>query len=191
MSIFDLFFIVCFLASLVTLLTAVVTLIRGQRVKALKILKRFGICLAIYMCIVVVVALATPRRLVNLGEARCFDDWCISIDRAEHRGTTYKVSVQLSSRARRVAQRERGIRLFLTDSQGRRFDPVPDPSAIPMDVLLQPGQTVETQRSFTVPDDARDVGAAVVHEGSYCFPTCFIIGDEENPLHKRTLVPLR
>jgi hypothetical protein len=70
--------------------------------------------------------------------------------------------------------------------EARCLDPSPDPAATPLDVLLEPGEAVE----FTVPDDARDVGLVVAHEGSFCFPGCFIIGDDGNPLHKPTVVPL-
>jgi hypothetical protein len=128
---------------------------------------------------------------MNLGELRCFDDWCISVEHADRQASTYAVTFKLSSQARRVSQREKDLHVYLTDSQGRRFDPAPDPSAIPFDVLLGPGESVETTRSFTLPGDERHVGVMVAHEGSYCFPGCFIIGDEVNPLHKRTIVRLR
>jgi len=190
MTIFDLVFILLFLVSVVTLLTAAVTLMRGYRAKALIILKRWTICFALYMAIVTVTALAAPQRVIHLGEAHCFDDWCLTVDHADRQATTYAVTLRVSSRARRVAQREKGVHVYLLDRQGRRFDPAPDPSAIPLNVLLEPGEADETKRSFTVPDDARDVGLVVAHEGSFCFPGCFIIGDDGNPLHKRTVVPL-
>lgn len=194
MSIFDLLFILLFLTSLVTLLTAAVFALRGRGARALGILRTWGICFVVYMTIVFVVALAKPKRVVRLGEDRCFDDWCVAVEHADRKpvpeGVAYTVSLRISSRARRVTQRALGAYVYLTDAQGRRFDPAPDPSAIPMDVLLQPGEAVDTRRSFTLPAGARDVGAVVVHEGSYCFPGCFIIGDEANPLHKRTIVPL-
>jgi len=193
MSIFDLLFILLFLTSVVTLLTAAVSAIRGRRVKAAGILRVWAICFAIYMGIVLVVALATPQRIVRLGEVRCLDDWCVAVQHAGHtpspEGVVYAVTLEISSRARRVTQRAKGAYLYLTDAQGRHFDPAPDPAAVPMDVQLGPGQAVETKRSFTLPNDARNVGLVVVHEGSYCFPGCFIIGDG-SILHKRAIVPL-
>jgi hypothetical protein len=191
MTIFDLLFIVLFLASVVTLLIAAVHSIRGQHGTARKTLFVWTACFAIYMVIVFITALSTPRRVLNLGEDRCSDDWCIAVEHAEHLGTTYTVTFKIFSRVRRVSQREKGIHVYLTDAGQRRFDPAPDASQIPFDVLLGPGESVETTRSFTVPNDARDLGVIVAHEGSYCFPGCFIIGDESNPLHKRTIVPLR
>jgi hypothetical protein len=179
-----------FLISAVTLASAAVMAIRGRFATALRILRNYAICFAIYMTIVFTVALLTPQRVVQLGEDRCFDDWCVAVERADHQGNTYTVTMRVSSQAKRVSQRAKGANVFLVDSRGRRFGPAPDPSAVPFDVLLQPGEAVETKRSYTLPGDAREVGAVVIHEGSYCFPGCFIIGDEANPLHQRTIVPL-
>jgi hypothetical protein len=191
MSIFDLLFIVLFLTSCVVLLLAAFAALRGRGRHALTILRNFAICFSIYMAIVFAVAMVTPRRIVNLSEPRCFDDWCIAVADASHQGSHYTVTFRLSSRARRVSQREKGINAYLIDAQGRRFHPAPDPSATPFDVLLDPGQSVAATRSYTLPPDARDVGVVLAHEGSYCFPGCFIIGDEANPLQRPTIVPLR
>ena len=194
MSIFDLLFMFLFLTSLVTLSTAAASAFRGRRERAARILRIYGICFAVYMSIVILVAITSPRRIVHLGEDRCFDDWCVTVEDAEHRpspeGVAYTVTLQLSSRARRVNQRANGAYVYLTDSQGREFDPAPEPGAIPMDVMLHPGEAVQTRRTFTIPNDARDVGVVVVHEGAFCFPGCFIIGDAGSLLHKRTVVPL-
>jgi hypothetical protein len=194
MSIFDLLFILLFFASIATLLTAAVLAVRGRGTRALRILRVYAIGFGLYMGIVLAVALATPRRILNLPEDRCFDDWCAAVQNVDRTpsatGVSYIVTLRLSSRARRVSQRARGSYVYLSDDRGRRFDPSPDAAEPPFDVLLDPGQAVETKRSFTVPNDAREIGAVVVHEGSYCFPGCFIIGDEANPLHKRTIVRL-
>ena len=190
MTIFDLLFILLFLTSVITLICVAVNAFRGRGAKALRTLRTYAICLAIYLAVVFAVALATPQRIIPLGEAHCFDDWCITVEHADHQANTYTVDLQLSSRAKRVTMRENGALVYLTDDQGRRFDPAPDPSAIPIDVQLQPGEAVETKRSFAVPNDAHGVGLVLAHQGFFCFPGCFIIGDDGNPLHKRTIVPL-
>ncbi len=190
MTLFDLLFIVLFLTSVVTLLTAAVAALRGRGRKALSILRTFGICLAIYLAIVVAVALASPQRVINIGEPHCFDDWCITVEHAEHHGAQLNVTFKVSSRALRVTQREKGVQVYLYGAGGRRIDPAPDPLAIPLDLRIGPGESFETLRTFTVPSDARDLGLVVAHEGSFCFPACFIIGDDGNPLHKKTIVPL-
>jgi hypothetical protein len=192
MTLFDLIFILVFLASAVTLLTAAFAAVRGRGAKALRIVRTYLICLAVYMGIVATVAVATPQRIVHLGESRCFDDWCITVEHADHKpapaGILYVVTLEVSSRAKRVAQRDNGVNVYLTDALGRRFDPAPAPSAIPLNVLLHPGEAVETERTFTVPNDARDVGLVVGHDGP-CFPGCFIIGDQ-SLVHKSPIVPL-
>ncbi len=188
MSIFDLLFLALLLASIVTLLISAVQSIRGKG--GLRILRRWAICFALYMAVVCAVAVATPRKFLAIGDVRCFDDWCIAVAGAQHEGGLYHLTLQISSQAKRVTQRENGVHVYLTDAAGRRFDPLPGAAETPLDVVLSPGQMVEAQRSFQLPNDARDVGLVVAHGGSYCFPGCFIIGDEENPLGKRTVVRL-
>jgi hypothetical protein len=194
MTIFDLIFVSLFLVSVMTFSTAAITRMRGRGKNALRILKLWVMSAAVYIGIVAVVALATPRRIVPIGEARCFDDWCIAVVHADrkaaHDGVIYTVTLRLSSRAHRVEQREKGVHVYLTDAKGRRFDPAPAPAAIPLDVRLLPGEADETERSFTVPIDPRDIGLVVAHEGSFCFPGCFIIGEDGNPLRKPAVVPL-
>jgi hypothetical protein len=192
MSLFDLLFIVLFLISVVTLLTAAIAAIRGRRAAA--ILRVWAICLAIYLTVVAVVALSTPQRVYAVGEDRCFDDWCIAVEAADRspapQGILYTVTLRVSSRARRVTQREKGASVYLTDDRGRRFDAVPDPSATPLDVPLEPGQAARAKRTLLVPADAHEVGLAFFHEGSSCFPGCFIVGEDSNPLHKHAVVRL-
>ncbi|HVO97576.1 MAG TPA: hypothetical protein VMT15_05885 [Bryobacteraceae bacterium] len=193
MSIFDLLFIALFLASVATLWTAAVQAIRGKG--GLRILRRWAICAGVYMAIVCAVALAKPQKLLKIGDLRCFDDWCIAVAGVEHavaenNDSLCNVRLQISSQAKRVTQRANGAYVYLTDADGRRFDPLPDAAETPLDVMLTPGQMVEARRVFKLPADARDVGLVVVHGGSYCFPGCFIIGDEANPLGKRTVVRL-
>lgn len=158
--------------------------------QALRILRRYAICCAIYLSTVFIVALVTPRRIVSPRANRCFDDWCIAVERSVRAGISCTVTFRLSSEARRVTQREKNIAVYLTDDRDRRFDPQPAPSEIPFDVSLAPGQAVETTRTFLIPSDARSLGVVIYHQGPYCFPGCFIIGEEGNPLRKRAIVPL-
>lgn len=190
MTILDLLFIALFFASVATLLTAAVSAIRGRGAQALRILRTFAICFAIYMAIVLATALAAPQRVLHLNEDRCFDDWCIAVTTTARTHAAYAVTLRISSQAKRVMQRENGVIVYLTDNQGRRFEPAPDPAATPLNVQLAPGQSVETKRTFPVPADAHGLGLVVAHEGSFCFPGCFIIGEDAHPLHKRTIVAL-
>jgi hypothetical protein len=167
------------LAGAISLLAAVWFALRGQFGRAGRVLLRLLLCAGVYMAVVVLVSLVSPRRYLKADATRCFDDWCIGV--AEFRrvpeggGVTYRVDLRVSSRARRVSQRERNVVVYLTDQQGKRYDPAADMSATPISVLLRPQESVVASRSFLVPADAKDVGLVIAHEGG--FPIgWFIIG---------------
>lgn len=193
MTVFDLLFLAIVLASLVTLITAGVAALRGKRKNALRILGKLGVGALIYVSIVVAVGLAAPQRILHAGNPWCFDDWCLSMERVTHTAAppriAYTVSLRLFSRARRVSQRAKFAWVYLIDRQGNRYAPEPDTSAVPLDVLLRPGESVTTSRVFNVPADAGELGLITGHGGPCCFPN-LIIGDEASLLHKRTLIRL-
>jgi hypothetical protein len=185
---FDLLFIVAFLTTIATLLTAIVLAIRRQRRRALVLLLRWCVCAAVYLSAVVLASVFWPRTVLQVGDDRCFDDWCIGVDSATRQASSYVVNLRLSSRARRVSQRENGVVVYLVDRDGRRYDPVPDDSAVRLNVLLEPGQSLTARRIFSVPGEARELGLVITHQGG--FPIgWFIIGDE-TWFHKPTLVRL-
>jgi hypothetical protein len=184
-TLFDLLFALAFLASAGCLLTAVVLALRGRGTRALGILRIWAIGAAIYMTALVSVSFAQPRRVLHLGDLRCFDDWCITVENVLRSGARYDVALRVSSRALRVSQRAPDAAVYLTDDRGRRYDPLPDASAVPLSVLLQPGESIPASRSFTVPEDARQVGLIVNHGTG---PGSLVIGDEASLFHKRTIV---
>jgi hypothetical protein len=193
-TIFDFLFIAVVFASLATLLTAAIAAIRGHRAHALAILRKFAVCAIAYLSIVVVVALFSPQRVLNIGEPWCFDDWCLSVENVSRTPVpplvSYNVSLRIFSQARRVSQRAKGAWICVIDQRGNRYAPEPDPSAVPLDVLLQPGESVTTSRLFKLPADAAGLGLITSHGGPACFPGCFIIGDSASLFHKRTFVRL-
>ena len=192
MTLFDLVFLFVVLATLITLVIVVASVLLGRPRLAAKVLALYGVCLVIYLGIIILVSLTTPQRVLNWGENRCFDDWCIAVDdiaRSESAmKVAYRVALRLSSRARRVAQRENGLVVYLEDEQGRRVEPVPDPAAKPFNILLQPGQSVTTTRVFEVPSAASQHKLIVAHEGFNSFPGIIIIGDDSSLFHKPTIV---
>jgi len=194
MTLFDLVFLFVVLATLITLVIVVASVLLGRPRLAAKVLALYGVCLVIYLGIIILVSLTTPQRVLNWGENRCFDDWCIAVDdiaRSESAmKVAYRVALRLSSRARRVAQRENGLVVYLEDEQGRRFEPVPDPAAKPFNILLQPGQSVTTTRVFEVPSAASQHKLIVAHEGFNSFPGIIIIGDDSSLFHKPMIVRL-
>ncbi len=195
MDVFDLIFIVMFLAATTSLVAAGVAALRGRRAGALRVLRVLGVCAGIYLAIVCIVSAATMRKILNVGDPQCNDDWCISVEGAAripgNPTVTYDVNLRIWSRARRVSQRENDVVVYLTDDRWRRFDSIPQDSTVPFNILLQPGESVTTHRIFRLPADARGVGVVVGREGSAlgCFPGCFVI-TENNWFHKPTVVRL-
>jgi hypothetical protein len=127
MTVFEPLFILCFLATVIVLVLVAVAAIRGRRVEALAKLRRLGVCTAVYMGVVLLVGLATPRKVYHIGDTQCFDDWCIVVVSATRaRAGSVEVTLRLSSRAKRVPQGAKGTVAYVVDSQGRRYDPAPD-----------------------------------------------------------------
>jgi hypothetical protein len=190
-TIFDLVFIALFLISIGTLAVAAIFAVLGRRARAIGILKALVIVVAIYCGIVILVSLVAPRRVLSAGEPLCFDDWCITVEGAEQTASqseaSYVVRLRLSSRARRATQRENGVVVYLTDANGTRYDPVSDLSAVPLNVQLQPMESVITTHTFKLPADAPAPSLVIAHEGRFPIDW-FIIGG--GPFRKQPIVRL-
>jgi len=189
MTIFEPLFLLLVLAAAIVVIRAAVVALRGRRADARRALLRLALTAAIYMLVVLTVSVATPRRSYRVGDTQCFDDWCIAVTNATRATpTTVTVGLRLSSRAKRVSQRELGTVVYLTDSAGHRYAPVADAGATPLDALLQPGQAVAAQRTFVVPSEARGLSLVYTHEGG--FPIAFFIIGENEWAHGPPLVHL-
>ncbi len=189
MSIFDLVFILVFLATAATLVAAAGLALFGNRRGASSLLKGYGLFLGTYLLVVVVVSLFGQRRTFRVGEPQCFDDWCIAVEHVTRtsgeRASVYDVTLRYFSRARGITQRERNVTVYLLDEQGHRYDPAASSATVPFDRLLQPGESVTATRVINTPPDARARGVVVAHEGGFPI-TWFIIG--AGPFRKPPLV---
>src|ERR1019366_4872097 len=140
MTVFEPLFILLFLATVATLLTAAVAALRGQRPRAFRILRRLGIGAAAYYAVVLLVAYFSVPPVHRVGEPACFDDWCIGVVDAEHTpagsAQSWHVTLRIASRAGRVDQRENYAAVFLTDSRGRKYHADPAPATVPLDSRL-------------------------------------------------------
>jgi len=127
-----------------------------------------------------------------MGDPWCFDDWCLTVEKVSRRsgqlGTSYRVELRIFSRAGRVAQRANGAWIYLIDDRGRRYSPDLDSSVAPLDLLLQPHQSVNTSRLFHVPDDVHQLGLITGHGGPYCGPMAFLIIGEGGCLFRKPTV---
>ncbi len=206
MTPFDLLFILSFVIVVVAFVRACYLLLRKRLSAAKHTAIRLAVFIAIYSVTLVMVSLVTPQKKLRLGEARCFDEWCITVVSASRQssigaisanGTFYVVTVRVGSRSRGRRQREVDVHTYLTDSLGRRFDV----SATGQDALqraglagasvtsfVDPGQSFESRQAYDLPKDATHVGFV---KTSYAwFPVRLIIGESSSFLHRPTIVPL-
>jgi hypothetical protein len=159
----------------------------------LRILRVLALSAAIYFTICCLSTVLTPRRVLNVGEPQCFDDWCIELSGATKIAAgsivTYQTSIRIFSRAQRVAQRENGAVLYLEDDRGVRYGELPNPLDIPTNVLLQAGESVILTRSFQVPATANVAGFVLTKSG---FPIgWFVIGEGQSLFHKEAITRLQ
>jgi hypothetical protein len=188
MSLFDLLFLVLALTTLISLVAAAALALARRTAQSLRILRRLAIGTVVYFAVVIAVSLFAPRRVLKLGDRQCFDDWCIAATSSSARGSSYLVNLRISSRARRISQRELNLAVYLTDRDNRRYEPVPQPSDIPFSTLLEPGQSIDLTRLFVVPPSARDLSFVITHEGG--FPIGWFIIDYDTWFRKPPLIPL-
>jgi hypothetical protein len=190
MTVFDLLFIGVFLGAVGSLIVALIAIVRGHRARALAILRRLVFGAVSYLGIVYIATAFSKEVVLRVGDPQCSDDWCIAVERVERTPqnavTLYAVTLRIFSRARRVVQRENVARdVYLVDAHWRRYDPILAGSEVPLNTLLQPGESVTTGRSFELPADDHDIGLMV--DRTTILPVCVIIG-ECGAFHKGTIV---
>ena len=66
----------------------------------------------------------------------------------------YKIDVRFFSDANTVKTGIDDALIYLVDDRGRRFPLVDDPSVIPINTRLDPGQSLNTSLTFVTPNDA-------------------------------------
>jgi hypothetical protein len=192
MNVFEPLFLLLALVSVITLVTAAVFAMSGRFARAGRILRRLGIGAGVYFVIVIAVSILNPQRVYRVGDTQCFDDWCIQVVGAQWSGAPavgrYEVTLRLSNRARRVPMGEKGTVVYLVDAQARRYDPVAEGADVPLDVMLQPGESIMATRKFDVPRDTPNLGLIYTHQGG--FPIGWFIITEGGWFQKPPVVRL-
>lgn len=194
MSIFDLAFLLFALGTLGGVALLLFLLVSRRRARARVVGLTLLAAWFVYLSALVSTSLATGPRLLDLGEDRCYDDWCIAVvgvgraDVGAQQSLT--ITLQLTNRARRVAQRENGFGVFVIDAAGNRFEPDVDAAEPAFDQRLQPGEVVLTHRTFTVPANVGELWLGLEHTGWDAVPGVLVIGDDSSWLHRPTLVRL-
>jgi hypothetical protein len=180
------------LGAVILVLTSAAQLASGNSRRAVKTLLASVALAATYTLAVIAVSLWTPQKIVSVGDSYCVDIWCIGIDgvspRPFGREMVYKVDVRIFSDANRVKTSAKGASLYLLDERGRRFPLVNDPTAVPFDVTLDPGQSVTTSLTFVAAADARQLFLTGDTRGEPPFWVRLYFGSDGSLLHKRTLL---
>lgn len=191
MTLYDLLFIALFLIAAGTLVTAVVLFFRGRKSRALTALGKLVLCSAGYIAFVYGATAMSKEHVLHVGDPECSDDWCFAVAGVRRTPmntvTRFDVDLRIFSRARRVAQRELSAKdVYLVDSGWNRYDPIPAGTELPMNTLLQAGESKTTARRFDVPADAHGIGLMLEHGA---FPFCLVIGECE-AFHKGVVIRL-
>jgi hypothetical protein len=206
MQFFDLVFIASFLFVLFSCLRIAWLAVRRRRAAALWNLKRLGAFVATYLTAVIVVALFTPQRVFEVGDTRCFDDWCISVEGAKAtksigtnvhpvRGRFLLVTLRVSSRASRVRQSEPHTEVELLDTKGNHYEVAEAPQQAfeaangkqpALGTMLDPGGSFTTVRVFDIPAELVEVGLALRQTGMPG-PGLLVIGDDASLFHKPSI----
>jgi hypothetical protein len=155
-------------------------------------MRKLGVSAIAYVAMVYTATAFSKQVVLQIGDAQCSDDWCLSVERvtrtAKNHVAFYNVTLCIFSRARRVAQREMAAKdVYLEDNDWRRYDPVLTGSEVPLNSLLQPGQSVTTSRTFAVPEDQRNICLKIDRSQPLVLPVCMIVG-ECGAFHKGTKV---
>ena len=180
------------LGTAITLLVSAVQVASGRFRSAAKALAASVSWTALYVLALIAVSVLTPQKVVTFGDSYCADIWCIGIDKvsAARRGQeiVYKIDVRIFSDANHVKTSAKGASLYLLDERGRRFPLVPDPSVVPFDVTLDPGQSMNTSLTFVTAADVRQLFLTGDRGAGPPFWVRLYFGSDESLLHKRTLL---
>jgi hypothetical protein len=209
----DLLGTLLFLASVVGALGVVIALLYGALTRQGRLIRvvliSAAVWLAVYSAMLIGASLLTPQRVLEPRQERCFDEMCFSVLQAttqptvgdgEHtqaaHGRYYVVTVQLRNASQRTAQKPDHPAFFLDDGRGRHY--LPSQAAQQAlgqqpvwDARLQPGETQPRTLVVDAPANLLQQSPLPrlgITEGSW--PTPLIIGDENSPWHRVTVMQL-
>jgi hypothetical protein len=168
---------------------------RGERQRVRRGLAWLVGVWVIYLCAVIGVSLGQGQRVVGMGEPQCFDEMCFRVIRVEEvpgflirdGRRLVRVSVRVTNKGRK-AQRERLIRAYLVDGQGRRWEMSAGVNGVELTARVAGGGTVVSEPVFKVAADASGLGLVLTH-GRWQ-PGVLVVGDSDSLLHRRTVVAL-
>ncbi|MGH9762255.1 MAG: hypothetical protein ACREDR_26975 [Blastocatellia bacterium] len=209
MGIFDLVFILVFFFTVGSIGRILYLAAKKRGRDAARPAKILAALLVLYFGVLIAISAVTPRKLIPMGEDRCYDDWCIGAENltvartigsganaATAKGIFYIVTLKVSSRALRITQRAKDAAVVVIDEQDRSYFPSAEGQRA-YDAIngvgpaitnkLGPGDSFTTTVIFDIPLNAAQVGLEVQHG---FWPGRLIIGESTSFFHKRTLIAL-
>jgi hypothetical protein len=205
MSVFDLLLVFSVFAVLLALLGLLLALITRRWALSKRLALALLIYISIYALLLIGVALLSPQKVLAMHQLRCFDDWCASVERVElqpaigtvqAQGIFYLVTVQVTSKAKRISQRALDANVYLLDEYGTRYDrsiegqpalEAAGQAGQPLDSLVEAGGAFTHTAVFDLPFGITQPGMVITHGA---FPGVIIIGEDQSFLHKPTIVRL-
>lgn len=182
-------------------------LLRCRWKRARRLLVYLGAFLGAYGLVLVGVSLTSPRRMLGLRQPRCFDDWCLQLDRVAWRATVGRspavavargryavVTVRVLSRARGASQRALDARIYVVAADGRRYDPdgaaqralaAQGAGGLPLASEVAPGGSFTRTVAFDVLTRTGHLDLVVQHG---LFPSLLVIGDAQSFLHRPVVI---
>jgi hypothetical protein len=210
MTIFDLVLLLAVLGCVLALFSLCYFLLRRQWTLVRRVSLALGSFLVLYAVVLLSVSLLSPQHLLAMHQDRCFDDWCLAVERVVQqptvgasptivtaRGEFYLVTVRVSSRAKVISQRALDAQVYLLDASSQRYNLSPTGQQAldatgqggqPLSSELVPGGSFTRTVVFDLPKGAAHLAMAVTHG---LFPDLLVIGSEQSFLHKPTLIELQ
>jgi hypothetical protein len=187
MTIFDLLLILIVLASAAGLIAALVQTFAGNRRGGSRTLMAVVSGIAIYLVAVCSVSLSSTEKIKALGEPDCSDDWCVTPETARLNASIVTVEFRVSSRAKRVTQREFGLSPYIKDNQGH-FYRIAGKDGPEFDRPIAPAESFVTSRTYRIDPTAETI-SLVMRDGFG--PATFVIGASQSLLHPRTVYKIK
>jgi hypothetical protein len=206
MNLLDLVAFVSVLATIGTIVSIGVLLIRKRMAAARTTSIWLTVFLASYAGTLVTVSLISPGKVLAIGDTRCWDEWCMTVTGASKQtrigdlragGIFYVVALRINNRSQGRRQREINVCTALADGRGERFDESSvgqealqraGLAGSPVTSFVDAGGSFESRLVYDVPVEATGVGFVRRNCGRFGNP---IIGDPGSFLHRPTIVRLQ
>jgi hypothetical protein len=210
MTVFDLVFLLAVVGCVLALVALSSFLLRRHWRSARRVALALGSFLMLYAGVLLSVSLLSPQHTFAIHQDRCFDDWCLSVERVVQqrsvgappmivaaRGEFFLVTVRVSSRARAITQRALDVQVSLLDGSHQRYEPSPR-GQLALDAIGGGGQPLSSEVApgglftctvvFDLPTGSSHLALVVTHG---LFPDLFVIGSEQSFLHQPTIIELQ